>query len=50
MRISNGREFSPEEKRFYRINLIQNVVDSIKQLIDGVELLKFEYDVKLDKI
>lgn len=44
MRISNGREFSPEEKRFYRINLIKNVVDSIKQLIEGVELLKFEYD------
>ena len=47
MRISNGRDFSPEEKRFYRINLIKNVVDSIKQLIEGVELLKFDYDVKL---
>ena len=47
MRISNGRDFSPEEKRFYRINLITNVVDSIKQLIEGVELLDFQYDVKL---
>merc|ERR1712156_1045355 len=44
MRISNGREFIPEEKRFYRINLIKNVVDSIKQLIEGVELLNFQYD------
>merc|ERR1719219_1168370 len=44
MRISNGREFTPEEKRFYRVNLINNVVDSIKQLIEGVELLKLQYD------
>ena len=45
MRISNGKPFDDEEKRFYRINLIQNVVDSIKLLIDGVELMKFQYDV-----
>lgn len=44
MRISNGKPFDDEEKRFYRINLIQNVVDSIKRLIDGVELMKFQYD------
>ena len=48
MRISNGREFTPEEKRFYRINLIKNVVESIKHLIEGVELLKLQYDVKLE--
>ena len=48
MRISNGRDFSPDEKRFYRINLIKNVVDSIKTLVEGVELLKFDYDVKLE--
>ena len=50
MRISNGREFIPEEKRFYRINLIKNVVDSIKQLIEGVELLNFQYDVNLETL
>ena len=46
MRISNGKAFTAEERRFYRINLIQNVVDSIKLLIGGVELMEFQYDVK----
>ena len=45
MRIYNGNAFTAEEKKFYRINLIQNVVDSIKLLIEGVELMKFPYDV-----
>ena len=46
MRISNGINFTAEDKLVYKINLIQNVVDSIKVLIEGVELMKFQYEVK----
>ena len=46
MRISNGNNFTAEDKLGYKINLINNVVDSIKVLIEGVELMEFQYEVK----
>ena len=46
MKILHGQEFTDAELTDYRIDLMNNVVDSIKTIIKGMEQLQIDYEVK----
>ena len=46
MKILHGQKFTEAELTFYRIDLMNNVVDSIKTIIKGMEQLQIDYEVK----
>lgn len=44
MKILYGQGFSEEERKEYKLDIIQNVVEGIQTLIRGMESLKIEYE------
>ena len=45
MKILHGQEFTEDELNDYRIDLMNNVVDSMKTIIKGMEQLQIDYEV-----
>lgn len=46
MKILYGIGFTDDEKRDFRIDILNNVVDSIKVLIEGMDTLGISYEVQ----
>ena len=47
MKILHKDEFKPEELNAYRIDLLENVIEGIKNLIEGMDTLNIEYEVSM---
>ena len=46
MKILHKDEFTDQDLTFYRRDLINNVIDYIKMLIEGMDTLEIEYEVR----
>ena len=49
MKILYGIGFTDEEKNTFRVDILNNVVDGIKTLIDGMDKLSIPYEVLIWK-